>query len=84
MNQFEFTRTFSVLSTDLARGPNDEYVVDGRGGFAGTLTRDESAIRLVDFTGNHGLAFPYVKKCRTTLYTVITDGWTVPPLVNRR
>jgi hypothetical protein len=77
MSQSEFTKIFAALSTDLARGPNDEYFLDGRGGFVATLAWAESAIRTIDSTGNHELAFQYVKKCRTILDSVGTHGWTV-------
>lgn len=76
MNESDFLKIFAVLSTDLVRGPMDEYFLDGRGGFVATLVWAESAIRHVDSAGNYELALHYVKKCRTILDCVSTHGWT--------
>lgn len=77
MNHLEFTKIFAAISNDLARGPEDEYFLDGRCGLTATLAWAESAIGLIDSTENHELAFQYVKKCRVILELVRNHGWTV-------
>jgi hypothetical protein len=53
MSQSELTKIFAALSKDLARGPNDEYFLDARAGFASTLVWAEGALRLIESSGNH-------------------------------
>jgi hypothetical protein len=44
MHESDLLTIFSELSTDLVRGPTDEYFLDGRGGFVATVVWAESAM----------------------------------------
>jgi hypothetical protein len=77
MNQSEFTKIFAAISEDLVRGPNDEYFLDGRAGFASTLAWAKAAIRLIEPCVNHELALQCVEKCAVILDSVSDHGWTV-------
>jgi hypothetical protein len=77
MSQSDFDKVFAAISSDLTRGPKDEYFLDGQVGFVAQLVWAESAISLIESRGNHELALQYMSKCRSILDCVNNHGWTV-------